>query len=68
MKDSNNNPVCEWNTDKCEKSMLYNLPCSKYTNEYFCIYKSYGCRWDGTITSNYEYELMKTNVNGKCIE
>ncbi|CAD8092712.1 unnamed protein product [Paramecium primaurelia] len=67
-KDSNINQICEWNTNKCEKAILNNLPCSKYTNEYTCFYRSYGCRWDGTNSTGYDTEEMKNNVNGKCVD
>ncbi|CAD8185750.1 unnamed protein product [Paramecium octaurelia] len=67
-RDSNDNHPCEWNTDKCEKSILYNLPCSKYANEYNCFYRSYGCRWDGTNINNYDYQAMLANTDGKCVD
>ncbi|CAD8101682.1 unnamed protein product [Paramecium primaurelia] len=67
-KDSNNNSICEWNSNQCEKSILNKLPCLSYTNEFTCLYRSYGCRWDGVNTTNYDTEIMKTNQQGKCVD
>ncbi|CAD8182806.1 unnamed protein product [Paramecium pentaurelia] len=61
-KDSNNNSICECNSNKCVKSILNKLPCLIYTNEFTCLYRSYGGRWDGANTTNYDTEIMKTNV------
>ncbi|CAD8206554.1 unnamed protein product [Paramecium octaurelia] len=67
-KDYNQNSICEWDQYKCTKSILNRLPCSGYTNEFTCHYKSYGCRWDGSSTNNYDVNSMKSNVNGQCVD